>query len=126
MTRVRARGEDIRRFILEHVEKHPSDVSRVTSDHFKITRQAVNKHLQRLTAEHALADSGITRNRTYKLAPLFEWKNNYQLTPEFAEDLVWTNDIAPILGPLPENVSDIWHYALTEMLNNAQDHLGRA
>lgn len=124
MTRVRARGEDIRRFILEQVEKHPGDVSRVTAGRFRITRQAVNKHLQRLTAEHALAESGVTRNRTYKLAPLLEYQKDYEITPEFAEDLAWTNDIAPFLGPVPENVSDIWHYGFTEMLNNAKDHSG--
>ena len=73
MTRVRARGEDIRRFILEHVEKHPNDISKITAEHFGITRQGVNKHLQRLRSENALGESGKTRNRAYKLAPLLEW-----------------------------------------------------
>lgn len=124
MTRVRSRGEDIRKFILEHVEKHPGDISRVTSQHFKITRQAVNKHLQHLAGEHALAEAGQTRNRTYKLAPLLEWRKEYKITPELAEDLVWSDDISPMLGVLPENVTDIWHYGFTEMLNNAKDHSG--
>ena len=43
MTKIRARGEDIRKFILNNVEKHPGDISKVTSDHYGITRQAVNK-----------------------------------------------------------------------------------
>ena len=124
MTRVRTRGEEIRHFILRHVEKHPTDISRVTADHYSITRQAVNKHLQRLTAEHALAETGHTRNRSYKLAPLLEYRQLYQISQEPAEDLVWTNDIAPVVGQLPENVLDIWHYGFTEMFNNAIDHSG--
>jgi anti-sigma regulatory factor (Ser/Thr protein kinase)/biotin operon repressor len=122
MTRVRARGEDVRRFILEHVEKHPSDVSKVTAEHFGITRQAVNKHLQRLTLQHAILESGKTRNRIYKLAPLFEWREHYKITPELAEDRVWRDNISKTLGEMPDNVLDIWHYGFTEMLNNAIDH----
>ncbi len=76
MIKIRARGEDIRRFILEHIEKHPSDISKVTAIHFGITRQAVNKHLQRLTAERALEESGQTNNKIYKLTSITTYKNN--------------------------------------------------
>ena len=124
MTRIRARGEDVRRFILNNVEKHPADVSKITAVHFGITRQAVNKHLQRLTAEHALAETGQTRNRSYKLSPLSEWNRQYRISSELAEDLVWTKDVRPVLGQLPGNVMDIWHYGFTEMFNNAIDHAG--
>jgi biotin operon repressor len=124
MTKVRARGEDVRRFVLEHVEKHPAGISRLTAQHFGITRQAVNKHLQRLTSEHALAETGQTRNRSYKLSPLSEWKGQYKITTELAEDLVWRNDIHAVLGQMPDNVLGIWHYGFTEMFNNAIDHSG--
>lgn len=120
--RVRARGEDIRRYILEAVEQNPAEVSRLVAEKFGITRQAVNKHLQRLTAEGALTESGKTRGRTYKLRPQEEWTRNYALIPGIAEDVVWTNDIRPALGELPENVMNIWHYGFTEMFNNAIDH----
>lgn len=122
MSKVRARGEDIRRFILEHVEKHPNDIGRVTAEHFQITRQAINKHLQKLCAEQALAESGKTRSRTYKLAPLIEWRQSWEITDELAEDLVWADSIRPFFSTLPDNVLDIWHYGFTEMFNNAIDH----
>ncbi len=124
MTRVRARGEDIRRFILDQVEKYPNDISKVTAEHFGITRQGVNKHLQKLCSEHSLAESGKTRSRIYKLSALIEWRGSYQITPELAEDLVWTNTIRQVISPLPDNVLDIWHYGFTEMFNNAIDHSG--
>src|SRR5882724_13098437 len=110
MTRVRARGEDVRRFILEQVERHPSDISKVTAAHFGITRQAVNKHLKKLTSELALIETGNTRNRVYKLGSLLEWKAQYDIGPELAEDVVWRDAIAPALGQMPENVLNIWHY----------------
>lgn len=122
MTKIRARGEDVRKFILDHVENHPADISRVTAKHFNITRQAVNKHLQKLTSEHALEESGQTRNRIYKLAALSDWKQSYEIKPGLAEDLAWRKDISIVLGKMPENVINIWHYGFTEMLNNAIDH----
>lgn len=124
MTAVRARGEDVRRYIVENVEKHPGNISKVTAHHFKITRQAVNKHLQRLTEEKILAESGKTRNRIYKLSPLVEWRGHYQITSGLAEDVAWTKDVRPALGQLPDNVSNIWHHGFTEMFNNAIDHSG--
>lgn len=124
MSRVRTRGEDIRRYILGNVEKHPNDIARLTAEKFDITRQAVNKHLQRLTAEKVLTETGKTRSRAYKLCPLLEWQQTYKPGPELAEDVVWTNDVRPVLGPLPDNAMNIWHYGFTEMFNNAIDHSG--
>lgn len=122
--KVRERGEEIRRYILENVEKNPSAISKFTAARFKITRQAVNKHLQRLVGEKSLTETGKTRNRIYKLSPLIEWRGQYEFVPGLAEDVVWTNDVRPALGQLPDNVMDIWHHGFTEMFNNAIDHSG--
>ena len=122
MTRVRERGEDIRRYIIDNIEKHPNEISRLTARKFAITRQAVNKHLHRLIKEKALTESGKTRNRSYKLAPLLQWKRIYERSAGLAEDVIWRNDVLPVLGQMPGNVIDIWHYGFTEMFNNAIDH----
>jgi anti-sigma regulatory factor (Ser/Thr protein kinase) len=120
--KVRARGEDIRKFILSDVEKHPKDVSSRTAVHFGITRQAVNKHLRRLVIEKALTPEGKTRYRSYRLAALSEWRHLFQIAPGLEEDQAWTRHVAPALGKLPQNVLDIWHFCFTEMFNNAIDH----
>ena len=122
MTRIRARGEDVRRYIVEHVDKNPSAISKLAANHFGITRQAVNKHLQKLSSEGTLTNTGNTRSRTYKLCPLKEWQGLYYITPDLAEDVVWRNDISPNLGHMSDNVLDIWHFGFTEMFNNAIDH----
>jgi len=120
--RIRARGEDVRKYILEHLERHPNDLTKFVADHFGITRQAVSKHLKRLSSEHAIVESGQTRNRTYKLATLAEWDRAYAIAPSLAEDLVWRDDVSKVIGDIPENVLSIWHYGFTEMFNNALDH----
>lgn len=122
LARVNSAGENVRRFIVGHVEKHPGNIAKVTAEHFKITRQAVNKHLQKLTAEGCLTETGKTRNRIYKLAALSTWQHTYEIVPGLAEDVVWTNDVSPALGQLPDNVKNIWHHGFTEMFNNVIDH----
>ena len=122
MTSVRPRGEDIRTYILQQVEEHPTDIAKVTADHFGISRQAANNHLRRLTSERVLVGSGTTRSKSYSLCSISTWKLDYDLNNALAEDVVWRDDVSPNLGKLPENVLGIWHYAFTEMFNNAIDH----
>ena len=122
MTGVRARGEKIRRYILNRIEKSPDDVTKATAKQFGITRQAVNKHLRRLQAEGVLRPSGKTRASVYQLAPLSKWSHYWEIEPGLAEDIVWSRDVRDILGDMPDNVLDIWSYGFTEMFNNAIDH----
>ncbi|MEO9163785.1 MAG: DUF4325 domain-containing protein [Casimicrobiaceae bacterium] len=124
MTSVRARGEDVRRYLVDNLEKYPSDIAKRASDHFDITRQAVNKHLRRLIAENVITLSGKTRGRVYKLCATTARTRSYHITAEISESDVWRDDIAPVLGEMPENVKDIWHHGFTEMFNNAIDHSG--
>ena len=122
MTGVRVRGENIRRYILDYVEKSSDDVTKATARKFGITRQAVNKHLRRLLDEGALRRSGNTRASVYRLAPLLEWDRLFEIESGMAEDVIWTRYIRDVLGDLPNNVLAIWQYGFTEMFNNAIDH----
>jgi hypothetical protein len=124
MSVVRPRGENVRRYILENIEQHAADISKQTSAHFKISRQAVNKYLQKLVFEKALVEIGTTRGKSYKLAPLLEWSQTYHMNVHLEEDVIWTKDVLPLLGKMPDNVSEIWFYGFTEMFNNAIDHSG--
>jgi biotin operon repressor len=122
MTRVRARRDDIRKYLVENIEQYPRDITNQAARHFSITRQAINKHLQWLTAEGATAPTGRTRGRSYNLCSLSEWQRAYSITAKLAEDLVWRDDIVPVLGGMPDNAKDIWHYGFTQVFNNAIDH----
>ncbi|MCE3000934.1 MAG: STAS-like domain-containing protein [Betaproteobacteria bacterium] len=124
MTKIRAGGEPVRKFLIEHLAEHPTDIVRFTAEKFACTRQAVHKHLQRLISEGAVLQSGQTRSKRYQLAPLVRWNKQYEVGSSLAEDAVWRREVEPQLGKLPENVLYIWHYGFTEMLNNVIDHSG--
>jgi hypothetical protein len=121
MTTVRSRGELIRTFMLNKVPSHPRDIVRLTATEFSITRQAAHRHLRNLINEQAVVCEGATRNKTYRLAKLSEWESWFDIHPGLGEGLIW-QAIVPQLGPLPENVRNIWQYGFTEMFNNVIDH----
>jgi len=122
MIRVRQRGENIRRFILENLENHPKTIAQIASKKFNITRQAVNKHIKLLVKQGAILEQGNTRNRSYLLNPIEKVEKLYPLNSNLQEDVVWREFVYPLLDELPDNVINIWNYCFSEMLNNAIDH----
>lgn len=123
-SKVREKGEQVRQFILQHIETHEGDVAALAAKKFSITRQAVNKHLLRLREQGTITKDGSARAPKYRLAPLFVARFSYTITSALAEDLVWSQDIKQALEPLPDNVLNIWNHGFTEMFNNAIDHSG--
>ena len=122
MAKIRARGEAVRRYIVDNVTEHPGDIAKVTAERFDITRQAVNKHLRRLVDEECLDVRGKTRGRVYELRSASLWSERFEIDAKLAEDVVWRNHIAPRMGRMPGNAAEIWDYGFTEMFNNAIDH----
>jgi len=87
-----------------------------------LSRQVANGYLQALLRDNLVEAEGTTRARVYRLRTL-------EVTRRYAreglqEDLVWRELISPVVARLAQNVRDIWHYAATEMINNAIDHSG--
>jgi anti-sigma regulatory factor (Ser/Thr protein kinase)/DNA-binding transcriptional ArsR family regulator len=122
MVKVRKRGEQIRRFILETIEKNPSEAVHLTTKKFKISRQAVNKHIKLLVDQGSISVKGSTKSRVYSLNKQQIQDKVYRLEDKLEEDVVWRNDVLPLLSQYPENALNIWHYCFTEMFNNAIDH----
>ena len=121
-TRVQARSEEVRRYILDRVEQSPEGVASAVREAFGISRQAVNGHLRRLCQEGILEWSGHTRARQYRLASLSNWSKTFPMEPGLAEDVVWSQHVSEVLNGLERNAADIWHYGFTEIFNNAIDH----
>lgn len=99
------------------------NIAAILSATFDISRQAANAHLARLVEGRELVGEGTTKARVYHLATISEIEKSFP-RHGLAEDRVWRTLFAPVVSDLPENVRDIWHYAMTEMINNAIDHSG--
>lgn len=122
MTKIRKRSEEIRAYILEHLNEGVEGIAGKVAEKFGISRQAANKHLKVLTGQGSLVADGKTRKRSYKMAETASITFRYKIESELAEDVVWRRDIRPFLSPALDNVMQVWNYAFTEMFNNAIDH----
>jgi anti-sigma regulatory factor (Ser/Thr protein kinase) len=118
---MRAKSSEIRQFMLQLCRGKARNVAAETARHFGITKQAASRHLQILEHEGKVASSGRGNVKLSWLAPLHQHTWSFPLT-NLREDIVWRENIAPLLADLPENVRDMWHYGMTEMVNNAIDH----
>lgn len=114
---------DIRRSILVAISQDGKNVAARLAEQHGVSRQSASAWLAKLKREGVIAVSGVGRGVRYHLAPLTQVRQTYPRTG-LNEDRVWRELIAPQLGDLPANVRDIWHYAVTEMVNNAIDHSG--
>ncbi|MBI5461038.1 MAG: DUF4325 domain-containing protein [Gammaproteobacteria bacterium] len=115
----------IRRRALALIAVDGQGVAARLAGEFELSRQAVSTHLQALLREGLIEAEGQTRGRVYRLATLDETVRRYD-REGLREDVVWREVFAPAVTTLPENVRDIWHYGVTEMVNNAIDHSGSA
>lgn len=118
---MKAAPDEIRRFLLTEVKAGTPGVAANAASKFGLSRQAASAHLARLEREGLVRAEGKGRGRHYSLARLVEQR--FVLPREgLEEDVVWREHVAPIVADLPGNVRDVWHYGVTEMINNAIDH----
>lgn len=114
------RAKQIRQFILDHVDEHPTDVVAVAGRRFGVSRQAVNRHVQALADDGLLTAEGNTQARRYRRAAQ---RRQVTLTVQGLDEYqVWQELGDPILADVPDNVKSICRYGFTEMLNNVIDH----
>jgi STAS-like domain of unknown function (DUF4325) len=112
---------NIKEFLIHNVEAHPGDIAQVTAKRFRVSRQAVNRHLRTLVSEGILLAKGQTRGRSYELViqpTLF----TLPLSSKLQEDKVWLDVAAPALAGIRDNLLNICQYGFTQMVNNAIDH----
>ncbi len=121
---VQAKGERIRNFLIQSIIEERQDLVNLTADRFKISRQGVHQHIEKLRDQGAVIVQGTHRKPRYSLLPISETKKLVRLTPGLAEHEVWDDFVKPMVSMLPANVSYIWNHAFTEMFNNAIDHSG--
>lgn len=116
-----SRRDEIRAFVLEG-DFPEAGLSAAIAERFGVTRQAAHGHLSRLVRNAELIAEGKTRNRSYRLPSKTLAEFTLPIGSEWPEDRVWRERIAPVLKALPDSAMSIWHYAFTEMFNNAIDH----
>ena len=114
--------KEIHDFIMHNIEEHPSSISHAVTEKFGVSRQSVYRHLQQLVRQGLLTEEGSTRNKRYEFKPIIEKDVPIQITSGLEEDMVWRQNLSPLLKDTKPNVLGICHYGFTEMFNNVIEH----
>ncbi|MDP2785422.1 MAG: DUF4325 domain-containing protein [Sulfurimicrobium sp.] len=118
---MREKTSEIRNFMLHMCRGKARNIAAETARHFGISRQAASRHLHVLESNSMVNSSGRGNAKVSWVIPLIEKSWKFPLAG-LREDVVWLENLVPLLTDLPENVRDMWHYGVTEMVNNAIDH----
>ena len=116
--------------ILHFIATKKSATSSDLVSHFRISKQAVNKHIKALVQEQKIVKQGITRGTIYilpsetKTSPSLPKINKILQLNNLEEHEVFKNiDLQTNLRNfISEQAFTIIRYAFTELLNNAIDH----
>jgi len=121
--------------ILNFIRQKGNVSGKELKEQFKITRQALNKHLKKLIKSGKIQKIGNTKGTTYlfindnikllndKLKILIKYKKKHELRnldeQEVFDIISLQLNLKKLLTP---NVFSIFSYAFTELLNNAIEH----
>ncbi len=122
MSRNQEQTKKIVSYILMNVREHPKDITNITSQEFEITRPAVLRHIRKLIEKGIIIVHGKTRDRHYELKPFAQEVFEYKINNDLREDIIWRENIFPLLKGLESGVREICAYGVTEMVNNVVDH----
>lgn len=120
----RQRTLEIRRAILEEVFWSAKSPVRKVARRFDLTAQAIQLHVKALVESDMLVAKGERRYRRYVLAPQASSEQEYRIDAQLTEDQVWEAFVRPQLRAAQPNEQALWHYGVTEMVNNVIDHAG--
>jgi anti-sigma regulatory factor (Ser/Thr protein kinase) len=116
------RSSDIRRYILDYVQKIPTGIASVVVKKFKISRQAATRYLTQMVRDGRLVAKGSTKDRSYVSGSFRRTIKKYRLDSSVDESRIWAEDFKNTLGEVKENILKICAYGFTEMVNNAASH----
>jgi DNA-binding transcriptional ArsR family regulator len=115
-------AENIRKYILDSLNKYPSEIVTKASEKFGVTRMTIHRHLETLIKNKLVIKSGKTKGAKYYLADNLSVMSTYNIDKSISEDYIFDKDFSNLKNELNSNIFDIAEYGITEIVNNAIDH----
>lgn len=100
----RSQSREIGSFIIQNISGNPQTISKITTEKFGITRQAVSRYIKKLIKDGVVEATGTTRDRAYKLKDIVSKSYQLPIKSDLEEDRVWRQEIKHLLTSVPANV----------------------
>jgi anti-sigma regulatory factor (Ser/Thr protein kinase) len=118
------KNDEIGEYLLNNVNKHPYNIVHLAASSFNVTRQTASRRIGQLVTAGLIVAEGKTKARKYELKKLVDKIFPLDVSQGFEEDIIWREQISPLLIGIPQNVLEICQYGVEEMLNNVISHSG--
>jgi len=116
------RSREIQEYIMQHIPEHPRDIVSFTIEQLSISRTTVQRHINHLIKQKKIFKSGNTKNIHYIRCGGFEKKQVLNLTTKLDEFKLFKDFFKDWENQLSKNITDIFLYSFTEIVNNAIEH----
>lgn len=113
---------EIKNYILNQITHHPKDITRIAANEFNISRQTTSAYINKLIEEGLVISSGNTRARKYELKNFVDQSFYAPIVENIAEDVLWRDNILPLMKGISTNIIEICQYGFTEIIQNTFDH----
>lgn len=113
--------EKIKRYLLHQIDKGRAPIVQKTSETFNVSQTTIRRYLQQLV-EDGILKASIQNPSGYELIKDTQFFHYFPKQMDLEEDIIYEQDIYPLLKTLPPNVEKIWKYVFTEIMNNAIEH----
>lgn len=120
MSLTKEKREEIKKYILRHIEVNDPLTVAKTMEAYEISRTTVSNYLKQLLRDNVIVRAEKPRLH-YNLTESHQFFH-YDTSAALEEDQIFKADIAPLLTNVTNNAFEIWRYSFTEMLNNAIEH----
>lgn len=115
-------SKKIKTFILQNIAKHRKNIVQEVIGRFGISRQAVNKHMNRLISDNKVMAYGVTKGRYYELVPEVNYSKTINFDKKQDPELIFNKFIKPQIQILKNNLYDIFQFSICALLTNIQDY----
>lgn len=111
--------EAVLSYILEKIDSNDNVVQK-TMEAFDISRKTVFKYIDELLSINAI--KRIKRGEYVLSKSVSIFSLSREKGELNREEVIFVDNVEPIIAGLPQNVKNIWEYVFSEMMNNAIDH----
>ena len=113
--------EKIKRYLLHQIDKRKVNIVLKASETFDVSKTTIRRYIQQYIDEGTVQKS-VTNPSGHELIVERKFFHYFPEQMNLEEDIIYEEDVYPLLKALPSNVEKIWKYVFTEIMNNAIEH----
>lgn len=121
MSLSKEKRERIKKYLLVQIENGKGEVIKKAADTFSVSSTTIRRYIKQLYEDKSIKISEKKRSG-YELLDNNRFFAYFREEKHLEEDIIYEEDIYPLIKDLPENVEKIWRYIFTEIMNNAIEH----